>query len=451
MKSNFGVSKNLLVALAIGCLTVSSISAAAGNWPQFRGTAANPQVEDNPNLPEHWSTTENVAWVADIPGLGWSSPVVWGNKVFLTTVDAAGDWERPKSGLYNPRGRTVPLDIDHAWIVYCFDLDTGEKLWERRVHEGRPATSRHPKNTYASETPATDGEHVYFLFGDVGLFAFDMEGNEVWKYEIAPQETMSNWGPAGSPIVYDGKVIMIYDNMESSWIAAFDGKTGDIVWKTEREEVSSWATPYVWENEQRTEIVTNGRTKIRSYDLDGKVLWEMDGRMSWACIATPLSDGDMVYVNSGYFMDKHRPVYAIKAGAGGDITLGEDETSSEYVAWYQPQAGNYNTSPLIYRGQYYSLLDRGSFESYEPATGELIFTQKKVAETGRASFTVSPWAYNGKIFCLSEQGETYVLEAGPEFKLLHQNSLGEMCMSSPAILDDSVIIRTISKLYRIKK
>lgn len=448
--ANLSRTLHRAIALVVG-FALLPLAASADNWPQFRGASMNPVVADNPNLPEKWSTTENVKWVKDIPGLGWSSPVVWGNKVFLTTVDAAGDWERPKAGLYNPVGRAVPLDIDHAWIVYCFAFDTGEKLWEKRVHVGKPATSRHPKNTYASETPATDGEHVFFLFGDVGLYAFDMDGNEVWKHEITPKETMSNWGPAGSPIIYDGNVIMLYDNMEASWLAAFDCKTGKEVWRTEREEVSSWAAPYVWENSLRTEIVTNGKNRVRSYDLSGKLLWEMDGRMSWACIATPMSKGDTVYVNSGYFMDKHRPVYAIKAGASGDITLDEDESSNEFVKWYLPEAGNYNTSPLIYRDLYYSVYDRGQFEVYDPDTGEKVYGVRKIVDKGRASFTASPWAYNGKIFCLSEQGDTYVVEAGNEFKLLHSNPLGEMAMSSPAIAGENIVIRTISKLYCIGK
>jgi hypothetical protein len=435
---------------SIGLCAVT-LSANAANWPQLRGTDANPQVKDNPNLPEKWSTTENVKWVADIPGLGWSSPVVWGDKVFLTTVDAAGNWEKPKEGLYNPVGRKIAVDEVHAWIVYCFDLNSGDVLWKHKVKEGKPVTIRHPKNTYASETPTTDGERVYFLFGDVGLFVFDMEGNQVWNYDIAPQKTLSNWGPAGSPIVYKGHVYLLYDNEETSWLAKLNAKSGETVWKVERDEVSSWATPYIWENEQRTEIVTNGKNRIRSYDLDGKLLWEMDGRMSWACIATPMSHDGLLFVNSGYFMDKHRPVYAIKPGASGDITLDEEETSNEFVAWYQPEAGNYNTSPVIYKGLYYSLLDRGKFEVYDPATGELVYSQKKIREKGRASFTSSPWAYNDKIFCLSEQGDTYVVEAGTEFKVLHQNSLGEMCMSSPAILDDKIVIRTISKLYCIGK
>ena len=212
----------------------------------------------------------------------------------------------------------------------------------------------------------------------------------------------------------------------------------------------SWASPYIWENEFRTEIVTTGQNRIRSYDLNGKLIWEMDGRMSWACIATPFASHGMVYVSSGYFQDRHRPVYAIRPGASGDITMDEDQTSSEFVAWYQPEAGNYNTSPLVYRDLYYSVLDRGSFECYDALTGEQVYSQRRIAEKGRASFTSSPWAYNGKIFCLSEQGETYVVEAGPAFKLLHQNSLGEMCMSSPAIARVRPIIRPTSTPYSIR-
>jgi len=450
MNRNKSTGTLVISGILVAMMTVS-LTATAENWPQFRGPQMNPFVADDANLPESWSTTENVKWVTDVPGLGWSSPVVWGDKVFLTTVDAAGEWERPKSGLYNPRGRAVPLDIDHAWIAYCFDMNSGEVLWEKTLHTGKPATSRHPKNTYASETAATDGERVYFLFGDVGLFALDMDGNEVWKHEITPQKTMSDWGPAGSPIVYEGKVLLLYDNMEKSWLASLDAETGNEVWRVERDEVSSWATPYIWENDQRTEIVTNGKNRVRSYDLEGKLLWEMDGRMSWACIATPLAVDGLLFVNSGYFMDKHRPVYAIKAGASGDITLDDDATSNDFVAWYLPQAGNYNTSPLIYQGLYYSLLDRGSLECYEPKTGELIYKQKKVADEGRASFTSSPWAYNGKVFCLSEQGDTWVVDAGNEFKLLGKNSLGEMCMSTPAIAGNKLVIRTISKLYCIGK
>jgi outer membrane protein assembly factor BamB len=436
--------------LSTFALLVSAAAHADGEWPQFRGPSMNPAIEGNPNLPQQWSATENVEWSTAIPGLGWSSPVVWGNKVFLTTVDAAADYERPKEGLYNGRGRPLPPDVKHAWLVYCLDIETGDVIWKRQVHEGKPIASRHPKNTYGSETPATDGERVYVLFGDLGLYCFDMDGKEQWRHDIEPRKTMSDWGAAASPIVHDGKVIMIYDNEEDSYIAAYDGASGKEVWRTARDETASWASPFIWENENRTEIITSAQNRIRSYDLSGELLWDMDGKMSWACIATPFAAHGMVYINSGYLQDDHRPVYAIRPGASGTIGLEEGETSNEFVAWYQPEAGNYNTSPLVYGDYYYSVLDRGTFECYNALTGEKQYTHKKLAEKGRSTFTASPWAYNGKVFCLSEQGDTYVIEAGPEFRLVGTNSLGEMCISSPAIAGDRLLIRTVSRLISIK-
>ena len=432
-------------------VVVSSGTFAEDTWPQFRGPEMNPALEDNPNLPEKWSTTENVEWVTDIPGLGWSSPVVWGNKVFLTTVDAAGNFEQPKDGLYNGRGRPIPLDMEHGWIVYCLALDSGEVLWKKQVLAEKPAVSRHPKSTYASETPTTDGEWVYFLFGDVGLYCFDMEGNEVWTHEIQPFKTRNDYGAAASPILHDDMLIMIYDNMEASYIAAYNKVTGEELWRTARDETMGWATPYIWKNEKRTEIITTGTNRTRSYDLDGNLIWEMDGRNSLVCIPSPFASDGLLYIDSGYVGDDHRPVYAIRPGANGDITMAEGQASSEFVAWYLPEAGNYNTSPLVYRGLYYSVLDRGGFECYDAKTGDQVYSQKKIVDKGRATFTASPWAYNGKVFSLSEQGNTYVVEAGPNFKLLHQNSLDELCIACPAIVGDRVIIRTVSKLYSIKK
>ena len=430
-------------------LVLTAVAAESDTWPQFRGPTMNAAVADNPNLPERWSQTENVEWVTDIPELGWSSPIVWGDRVFVTTATSDGDFEKPKPGLYAPRGRSEPPQARHDWRVYCLDLESGEVLWQRSVKVATPDFPRHQKNTYASETPTTDGERVYVRFGDLGIYAFDMEGNEVWTRDIPYKPTMSDWGSASSPVLEGDHLIVLYDNEEESSIAALDKRSGEEVWRTARDEVSSWATPYIWRNDQRTEIVTSGRQRIRSYDLAGTLLWEMDGRMSWASIATPFSSHGLVFVTSGYFQDSHRPVYAIRPGASGDISLGEDETSNEHVAWYQPRAGNYNTSPLVYGDIYYSLLDRGFFETYDARTGEPIYDRKRISVG--ASFTSSPWAYNGKIFALSEQGDTYVIRAGPEFEVLGVNSLDEMAMASPAIVGDRLLIRTRSKVYSIRK
>ena len=409
----------------------------------------NAAVADNPDLPESWSETENVEWATDIPGIGWSSPVVWGNRVFLTTVTSDGEFERPKAGLYAPNGRPEPPAVHQEWLVYCLDLASGEVVWQRSVMDGMPTFPRHMKNSYASETPATDGERVYVRFGDLGLYAFDMDGQEVWNVQIPFKQTRSDWGSASSPVVHGDRLIVIYDNQEESWIAALDKRTGEEVWRAARDEVSTWATPYIWEHDQRTEIVTSGVNRVRSYDLDGNLLWEMDGRMSWAAIPTPFSSHGLVYVNTGYFGDQHRPAYAIRPGASGDITLADGQTSNEYVAWYQPKAGNYNTSPLVYGDIYYSLLDRGFFESYDARTGEPVYGRQRV-KVG-ASFSASPWAYNGKIFAASEQGDTYVIKAGSEYEVLGVNGLDEMIMASPAIVGDRLLIRTESKIYSIRK
>ena len=438
-----------LVCTVTLTVAVTGLVSATENWPQFRGPTMNAAVADNPNLPERWSETENIEWSTEIPGLGWSSPVVWGDRVFITTATADGDFEQPKPGLYAPRGRSEPPPVEHHWRVYCLHLETGEVLWQRSVRSGHPEFPRHMKNTYASETPTTDGERVYVRFGELGVYAFDMDGTEVWRVPIPFQQTRSDWGSASSPVLYRDKLIILYDNQEKSWIAALDTRTGEELWRTARDEVSSWSTPFVWEHEQRTEIVTSAVNRIRSYDLDGHLLWEMDGRMSWASIPTPFSSHGLLYVNSGYFGDAHRPAYAIRPGASGDISLEEGQTSNQFVAWYQPRAGNYNTSPLVYGDLYYSVLDRGFFESYDARTGAPVIGRRRI-EVG-ASFTASPWAYNGKIFAASEQGDTYVIRAGPEFEVLGVNSLNDMIMASPAIVGDRLILRTRTKVFSIKQ
>jgi hypothetical protein len=434
----------LLISLSINA------AFAQTNWTQFRGAGSLGVAADDPNLPDKWSPTENVVWKSDIPGTGWSSPVVWGDSIFLTSVISASDEEKPKKGLYFGGERPVSK-AEHRWMVYAVDFNTGKIKWEREVYKAmlQPAQSRHLKNSYASETPTTDGERVYAYFGNLGLFVFDLKGKPVWSKKFPAYKTRYGWGTAASPVVYKDRVYLINDNDEQSFLIALNKKTGEEVWRAERKEGTNWATPYIWENEQRTEIITSGTGRVRSYDLTGKVLWDISG-MSSIAIPTPFSKFGLLYIASGYVGDQHRPVYAIRPGATGDISLQKGETSNKYISWYQPQAGPYNTSPIIYGENYYTLYDRGFFTAHEAKTGKEIYSKQRIDEATTA-FTSSPWAYNGKIFALSEDGDTFVIEAGNQFKVIGKNSLDEFCMATPAIVRSSLIIRTASKLYRIAK
>jgi outer membrane protein assembly factor BamB len=433
-------------SLVIAALLAVTSAAADTNWPQFRGTNAG--VADDPGLPDRWSTSDNVAWKTEIPGTGWSSPIVWGARIFITSAVAAGETETPKKGLYLGGERKAP-NAEHRWMVYCVDFKTGRIRWEREAHKGTPGFSRHLKNSFASETPVTDGERVYAYFGNVGIFCYDLNGKAIWSKRFAPVKTRYGWGTAASPAIHKDRVYIVCDNDDQSFIVALNKKTGEEVWRVARDEASNWATPFVWENELRTEIVTPGTKRVRSYDLDGKVLWEFSG-MSSIAIPTPFTRMGLLYVSSGYVMDSLRPVYAIKPGAAGDISIKEGEAANKYIAWHQRQAGPYNPSPLVYGDHYYTLLDRGFFTCHDARTGKEIYGKQRI-DPGAGAFTSSPWAYNGKVFCLSEDGDTWVIQAGAEYKLLWKNSLDEMCLATPAIARGSLIIRTATKLYRIVK
>lgn len=421
---------------------------ARPEWPQFRGPGS-AGVSDEANLPETWSSTTNVVWQAKIPGRGWSSPIIAGEKIFLTTAVNEGEEEEPKKGLYFGGNREAPPKEAHRWIVCCLDYATGKTLWEKTAHHGSPEGTHHLKNTYASETPVTDGERVYAYFGNVGLFAYDRNGESLWSKRFGAFKTRYGWGTAASPILYKDRLYLVNDNEEKSFLLALDKMTGEQVWRVDRDEKSNWATPFVWENKVRTEVITPGTGRVRSYSLEGKLLWELGG-MSSITIPTPFARSDLLYVSSGYVLDEHRPVYAISPGASGDISLKQDETSNAFIAWCQPKAAPYNPSPVLYGEYLYVLFDRGFLSCYEGKTGKAIYEKRRLSDDANA-FTSSPWAYRGKIFCLSEDGDTFVLEAGRELKLIRKNSLSEMCMATPAMTRGSLFIRTLSSLYRIQE
>ncbi|MFT5523756.1 MAG: outer membrane protein assembly factor BamB [Pirellulaceae bacterium] len=418
------------------------------NWPQFRGVDSR-GVAAKSTLAEDWSATENVAWKVDVPGRGWSSPIVWDDKIFLTTVVTEGETAVAKRGLYFGGNRKNPSDSVHHWVVLCLSLKDGKEQWRREVHIGKPKKSLHIKNSYASETPVTDGQHVYAYFGNLGLFCFTMNGEQKWKKEFDALNTRYDWGTAASPTLHDDRIYIVNDNDEDSTLMAIDKSNGNTIWSVARDEKSNWATPFVWENDQRTEIITPGTGKFRSYDIKGNLLYEFGGGSS-ITIATPYAANGLLYVSSGYVLDRKKPVFALRPGAQGDISLAADETSNQHIAWCQKQAGPYNPSTIVVDDLLYVLYDRGFFACFDAKSGEEVYEKKRIPD-GRA-FTASPWSDGKNIYCLNEYGTTFVIQAGREFQILRSNSLDkdELCMATPAIASNKLLLRTDTRLYCIE-
>jgi outer membrane protein assembly factor BamB len=446
----------------------------AANWPRFRGPVSNP-VSENPKLPVRWSTTENVEWATDVPGTGWSSPVVWGNRVFLTAATSDTPMKQPSLGvefsneylaelrrqglsaaevnrkLYE-RDREMPGEIVINLMLFCYDLETGQKLWERQMYTGHPAGGRHSKNSFSSETPTTDGQRVYVYLTDYGLFAYDLDGNPAWTTPLAAHPTTRDWGTGASAALYQDRLFVLNDNEAQSFVAAFDTRTGKELWRSPRSvqpaRKTGWSTPFVWENGTRAELITLGPGVAISYSLDGAELWRMH-RMGGYAIQSPFAWKDLLFITSGAGGDDNRPVVAVRAGASGDITLPETATTSASVAWYNGRAGGtYLPTPVIYGDALYVLSDKGIFARYDAETGTRTY-QARVSPVP-ATFTASPWAYNGLVFALSEEGDTFVVAAGAEYKLVGTNSLDDFTMATPAIVGDRLLIRTQHRLWSIR-
>ena len=451
MRQNRFLSVRHHALFAAASLVIGGLATAHGqdNSPRFRGVDGTGVATDDPRLPAEWSKTRNVVWTADVPGLAWSCPTVWNDRLFVTSVTSDQEQTKPQAGLYLGQGVREPEKGIHHWLVFCFDIESGKELWRREAAAGPPTVPRHPKASYASETATTDGERLYALFGDVGLYCYDFDGNLLWSHPIEAKKTFFDYGAAASPVVHDGQVFVVYDNLEASWIAAFDAVTGEENWRVARDETHSWATPLVWSHPQRTEIVVPGKQRHRSYSLRGDLLWEFDGKMSNLVIPSPFVAHDMCYIASGYVGDSHRPTFAIKPGGSGNLTPAGDYADSEFIGWYQGTSSSYNPSQIVYGDFLYTLYDQGFLTCHDATTGEQIYGKQRFSPSG--SFTASPWAYNGMLFCLSEEGVTYVVKAGPEFELLQRNDLEELALSTPAVAQGRLFIRTASKIYCLQE
>jgi outer membrane protein assembly factor BamB len=441
-------SRALLLACLVPPAGLRSTPGSDANWPQFRGPSGT-GISQNAHLPETWSATENVAWKAEIPGRSWSSPIVWDGRVFLTTVVNLGPSEPPKKGLYLGGNRPEPSTSEHQWKVLGLDLATGKLNWEKTVHTGAPETAVHLKNTYGAETPVTDGERVCALFGNVGVFAFTLDGQEIWSHPLKARPMRNGWGTAASPVLYDGRLFLVTDNDEQSELLALDAKTGQELWHATRDEKSNWSSPCLWSVAGGPQLVTTGSGAARGYDLSGRILWSLRG-MSSITIPTPLAGNGLLFVTSGYVGDKLRPLYAIRANAHGEITLRPGETNNDFIAWSNPIGGPYNPSPLFDAGRLYVLFDRGLLSCLDAKTGRAVYDRERLPEG--FAFTSSPWATPGRIFCLSEDGVCYVVRAGDKFELLRTNRLADddMCMATPALTGDRLLIRSSARLYCLR-
>jgi outer membrane protein assembly factor BamB len=428
-------------------VTTASI-AHAQNWPQFRGPGATGVAEGTAQpVKFDASTSVNVRWKTAIPGLSHASPVVWGNKVFVVSAVSSGK-DETRFGLF---GDVAPVKDDpvHAWKVYALDKATGKILWEQTAYEGIPKVKRHPKSSHAASTPVTDGKYLIVNFGSEGLYAYNLDGKLLWKQDLGLldagwfYDVDYQWEYGSSPIIYKNLVIVQADIQKNSFIAAYDIKTGKQVWKTPREELSSWGTPTVYEGATRAELITNGTKAIRGYDpATGKELWHL-GPMSEITTPTPFVAHDLIFVTSGY--PPVQPIYAIKPGGNGDLTLPQGKDSSDFVAWSKQRGGPYMPTPIAYGELLYTCSNQGVLTAYNAKTGERIY-QERLGGTGGA-FTASPVASDGKIYFSSEDGDVFVVKAGPKYELLAKNPVGEVMMATPAISDGLLIVRTVSHLY----
>jgi outer membrane protein assembly factor BamB len=461
----------LLCALSLASVTVYGQDMV---WPQFRGPQSNP-VGTHARLAERWSRTENVEWFQEIPGRGWSSPIVTGSKVYLTTVTTDGKSKPPQIGTeysndyvaelekqklsieeiikrVTERDIELPQEVTLHYFLYRLDLKSGKVEWKKEFFTGRPPGGRHRKNSFVSETPVTDGKFIYVYVANLGLWAFDLKGNQAWTTPLEANPIYLELGTGSSPALAGDLLIVVSDNEKQQYIAAFNKKTGKQVWRTDRNlggktqpvQRSGWSTPYIWRHTLRTEIVALGPNTAVSYDLAGKELWRMTG-MASTTIPTPFAYEGLLYINGG----RSRPLYAIRPGATGDISLKEDQSSNEYVVWSQPRGGTYLPSSVAYQGFIYTLTETGILNRYDAKTGKE--TYKTRIDPAASAFTTSPWAYNGNLFCLSEEGQTFVIKTGDEFQLSHINELDDMAQASPALVGERLLIRTEHRLYSIRR
>ena len=445
-------------------LALAATTLAEDHWPQFRGAGAG-ALSTAP--PEGWSPTGGVAWRASVGGVAWSQPVVWGDRVYVTTA-ATEEQPQPRAGDYSPgvplglsaliRGRNPfgtggagPPEATYEWKLAALDASTGETQWEQTLHTGRPRTGKHGNNSFASETPAVDGERIVASFGANGVYCYDLDGELLWERDLGAFSTQYGWGTGSSPIIHGDLVYLQCDNDEESFLVALDKTTGEDRWRVDRDEDSNWSTPYVWRNRLRTELVVGGGTALRSYDPQtGELLWETAG--SGRCSVTPVGDDERLYFDSAdRFTGIYGVVVAVRAGAEGVVAAAKAPDDESPVAWTRTIRGCRIASPTLCDGRLYLLAQQsGVIHCLDAATGEQAFRGRIPRATG---FTASPVAFGDRLYCLDQDGATHVLAAGDELNVVDVYRLtegGEMFWASPAAAGSRLLLRGSQFLYCVQ-
>jgi len=445
------LSGSLFVCLGIALAAAPPAPKPGVDWPQFRGISAT-GIAEGFSLPTTWNpaTGENVAWKTAIPGLGLSSPVVWGDDVFVSTAISGKADASLRVGYYGDI-LSVPDDTEHEWRLYALNKKTGAVKWQQSVYKGVPKIKRHTKNSHANSTLATDGQRIIAFFGSEGLYAYDMSGKQLWKKDLGVLDAgfymvpMAQWETGSSPVLHDGMVIVQADVQKGSFLAMFDAKDGREVWRTARTDVPTWSTPTVHTVNGRTEILVNGMRQVGAYDFKtGKEIWTLSGGGDIP-VPTPVVSDGLIYITSAH--GNAAPVLAIKETASGDITLKGDATSNDHVLWSVPRTGGYLAPPLVYRGLVYVVRYNAVLVVFDAKTGEKKYETRLGGAT--SAFTSSPVANDGKVYVAGEDGQVLVVAAGPKYELLATNDMSAPVLATPAISEGRLLLRTQTEVVAV--
>ena len=420
-------SRRLGLLAVWACLAQLSLSAADGDWPFWRGPASNGMARGD--APLTWSDTERVAWKAAIPGRGISSPVVWGNRVFLTTAV-------PTKPTSDPRAL-----VEHRFLVLCFDRQTGKELWRHEARVATPHESFHFQyGSFASMSPVTDGKHLIAYFGSRGLHAYTLDGRPVWQKDLGQLRMYQTFGEGAWPTIVGDRLLIVFDHEGESSLVAFDTNSGRELWRTPRQGNTNWSGPFVTTHNGRAQVIVSASREVVGYELEtGKRIWHARG-LGQNTIPSPVAADGLVTVMSGF---RNPNLMTIRLGREGDLT------ESDAIVWQNQRGNSYTASPVLHDGRLYVLTDSGLLSCWDVKTGKAHYQQQRLPKA--YNFKASPVGANGKLYLASEEGEVIVVRMGDTFEVLATNVMkDESFLATPAVIDGGIYLRGKNTLYAIR-